>query len=403
MAKRLTALAVENARPRATSYEVKDASSPLRLVVHPSGKRAWITRYRRPDGRTAKLTHERFVPLVEARRWAAEAMAELAAGRDPGVLQREAAVAEQKAAAERAGDTVAGWAARFIERHVEKNTGATNIAQARHVFDDIVLPAWPGRTVHDIKRRDVIELVESVAEDRPVMANRMLAHLSRFFNWLCERDVIAASPCGGVKRPAKEKARDRTLNDDEIKRLWAACDAIGDPAGSCIKVLLLTGQRRSEVAGMRRSEINGELWSLGPSRTKNKKAHDVPLSAQALALVESMPNIGDYVFTASGTAPLNNFDRAKREIDALMKPTQPFVFHDLRRTAASGLQRLGVQLQVIEKVLNHTSGSFRGIVAVYQRHSFDTEKRIALQKWAAHVDALVRGESAGNVIALARR
>ena len=120
-----------------------------------------------------------------------------------------------------------------------------------------------GYVVHDIKRRDVIELLEQIALDRPIMANRTHGVISKLFNWLCERDVIVASPCAGVKRPSEENARERVLTDPEIKRLWLACDAIGGPAGACIKTLLLTGQRRSGVAGMRRSEIINSSRSAG--------------------------------------------------------------------------------------------------------------------------------------------
>src|SRR5262249_928571 len=151
------------------------------------------------------------------------------------------------------------------------------------------LPAWSGRVVHEIERRDVRELVEAVAQDRPVMANRALAHLSKFFNWLCEQDVLKASPCAGVRPPAKEKARERVLSDDEIVALWRACDAVGGREGTVVKLLVLTGQRLGEVIGMCRTEINGDTWSLSGERTKNKKAHSVPLSMQALALIDDVP------------------------------------------------------------------------------------------------------------------
>src|SRR5262249_55110694 len=150
----------------------------------------------------------------------------------------------------------------FIERYAKKKTRPKSWAQAEHVFSKIVLPAWRGRVIHDIQRRDIRQLVESVAERHPIMANRALAHLSRFFSWLCEQDVIAASPCVGVKPPSKETARDRVLSDDEIKTLWAACETIGGAAGPAIKLLLLTGQRCGEVVGLRRSEISGDVWTL---------------------------------------------------------------------------------------------------------------------------------------------
>jgi integrase len=403
MAKPLTAKAIENLRPGDTRREIPDAGCRgLYLILQPSGRRAWAVRYRF-GGKPRKLTLDGVGTLAAARKAATDALHQLEQGRDPAVLKFETKATAERASADRAADTVEQWAAHFIERHAKRKTRQNSWKQTTHVFDDIVLPAWRGRTVHDIKRRDIIEVVEGVAEDRPIMANRTLAALSKFFAWLCERDIITASPCTGVKRPSDEHARDRVLSDDEIHALWLACDAIGGPAGACVKMLLLTGQRRSEVSGMRRVEITGDVWTLSPERTKNGQRHDVPLSEQALAIIESMPVIGDYIFTSTGAAPLWHFDRIKRLLDAHVKPETPWVLHDLRRTAASGMAKLGIRLPIIEKVLNHSSGTFRGIVGTYQRHDFAGEKRHALQAWADHVDAIVRGEPRGNVTPLRGR
>src|SRR6266446_257347 len=400
MAKRLTAIAVENARPRAQSYEVKDASSPLRLAVQPTGRKSWIVRYRRPppDGRTAKLTHEQFMPLAEARKWAAEAMAELARGNDPAALKFDAQAKAEKAAADRNADTIDRWAAQFIERHANKKRPSTR-RQVVHVLDNIVLPAWHGRTVHEIQRRDIRELVEGVAEDRPVLANRALAWLSKFFNWLFERDIIAASPCAGVKPPNKEPARDRVLTDDEIKALWQACDIIKGPAGPAVKLLLLTGQRPCEVVGMTRNEISGDAWTLLPARTKNKRRHDVPLSTQALAIIDAMPVIDeDFVFTSSETPRLGSMSRTKAALDAQMQPKERWQLRDLRRTCASGMQRLGVRVEVIERALNHVSGVYRGVAGVYQVDPLADDVRSALQRWANHVEGLISGTPAEDKV-----
>jgi integrase len=153
-----------------------------------------------------------------------------------------------------------------------------------------------------------------------------------------------------------------------------------------------------------RARSNGDVWSLPPHKTKNRKGHDVPLSRQAPELIEAMPDVGDVIFTtADGARPIRNFSRIKLAVDEIMKPEQPFVWHDLRRTRASGMARLGVQLPVIEKVLNHSSGTFRGIVAVYQRHDFATEKRDALARWSDHVEAVVKGEPASGKVVKLRR
>jgi integrase len=263
-----------------------------------------------------------------------------------------------------------------------------------------VVPAWSGRVIHDIARRDVRELVERVAEDRPVMANRALAHLSKFFAWLCQRDVIPASPCVGVVRPAEEHARERVLDDAEIRRLWFACDAIGGTAGSCIKLLLLTGQRRGEIAHLKWSEVKGNTIELPAERMKAKQPHVVPLSTHAAAIIASLPHIGDYVF---GEVPISHFDRIKRQLDTHMGKTAPWVVHDLRRTCASGMAKIGIAVPTIEKTLAHRSGTFRGVVGVYQRHTFVPEMSAALQRWADHVAHVVGGKPAEVVPIAARR
>jgi integrase len=401
---RLTAKAVENLKPAAVRREVPDSGCRgLYLVLQPSGRKAWAVRYRF-DGKTRKLTLDAGLTLAEAREAATSALREVERGNDPATIKFEARAQDAAAAADRKRDTIERLAILFIEQYAKRKTRKSSWRQAEHVLNNIALPAWHGRVVHDIQRRDIRELVESVAKDRPVMANRALAHLSKFFNWLCEQDIIAASPCAGVKPPAKEQARDRILSDTEIKALWTACDAISAPAGPAVKLLLLTGQRCSEVIGMKRSEISGDVWTLPPQRTKNKQRHEVPLSAQALVIIETIPAIDDdYVFTTSETKRLGNMSRAKAALDAQMQPKEGWVLHDLRRTAASGMAKLGIRLPVIEKCLNHKSGTFRGIVGVYQRHDFAAEKRDALQRWADYVDQIVGGEPAKVVPLRGRR
>jgi integrase len=401
MAKPLTAKKVENIMPTGVRQEILDSGCRgLYLIVQPSGRKSWAVRYRF-GGKAKKLTLDGVGSLGEARKAAADALHELERGNDPASLKFDAKAAAEKAAAERAGDTVDNLAAQFVERYAKKRTRFASWRMTQRIFERIVLPAWRGRVVHDIKRRDVIDLVEGVAEKTPILANRVHAVLSKFFNWLASRDAIVASPVAGVARPSKENARDRILNDDEIKALWSACDALGGSASACVKLLLLTGQRRGEVAGMCWTEIDGDLWTLPPERTKNNARHTVPLSRQAMAIIEAAPQTGDEVdrvFTGAGNRRLAGFSHLKDQIDAQMKAKTPWVFHDLRRTVASGMAKLGVKLPVIERVLNHKSESFAGIVGVYQRHDFASEKRDALQRWADHVDTIVHGAPAGKVV-----
>jgi integrase len=280
---------------------------------------------------------------------------------------------------------------------VRRKTRPGSQKATESIFRRLVLPAWKGRSVHDIRRRDVIPLVEGIAVARPILANRMLAALSKFFRWAVARDLITASPVTGVERPTVEVARDRYLDDGEIAQLWAACDPALGTGGAFVKMLLLTGCRRNEVARMNWSEIdaNQRLFLLPAERSKNKLAHSVPLTPQAWGIIESMPRISDYVFAAArGDGAINCFGVIKDKLDAKLKFAKPWRLHDTRRSVASGMQRLGVRLEVIEAALGHTSGSFKGIVGTYQRHDFPVERRIALEKWADHIEQLTGGTPA---------
>jgi integrase len=265
-----------------------------------------------------------------------------------------------------------------------------------------VLPAWRGRKVADIARREIIDLVESVAADTPYAGNRLLAALSKFFSWLVARDVIAMSPAAGVERPHREVARERVLDDDELRRLWRACEDEG-PFGAALRLMILTGTRRNEVSAMPWEELheNRQLWLLPAERTKNDRPHAIPLPTQARAIIESRPQINGsaFVFTIDGRRPIVGWAKVKREISikAGLNP-KSWRLHDLRRTCASGMQRLGTPVPVVEKALNHVSGTFRGIVATYQRHTYAKEIRVALQAWADHVEELVSGRKSSKVV-----
>jgi integrase len=257
-----------------------------------------------------------------------------------------------------------------------------------------VLPRWRGRIIDSITKRDVLDVLDRVvAAGKPVAANRTFAVVRKLFNWCVARDIVAASPCIAVKRPAKEQTRDRVLSDDELRHVWRAADQVGAPLGSLVKLLILTGQRRDEVARMSWLELDLEnkLLRLPRERVKNNRAHDVPLSPQALSVIEALPRFVEspHVLTTNGNVPTRNYNWGMRRLRSKLPPMPPWTLHDLRRTCASGMARLGIALPVIEKVLNHASGSFAGIVGVYQRHDFAEEKRKALEAWGRHISGLV--------------
>ena len=393
--KTLTDIAIRNLKPRPARYEVPDLGARgLRVIVFPTGRKSFAVRYRNTAGRTRKLTLPGGVTLAAARKLTADALLDVAQGRDPATAKQDA----RRSARSRVDDTVERLAEQYIEQHAKRRTRHNSARATLGIFRNIVLPAWGKRSVYEIRRRDVIELLENVASDRPVMANRVKTALSRFFRWLADRDVIAASPCVGVAAPTRETPRDRVLSDDELRRLWLACEAIDGPAGVCIKLLVLTGQRRSEIAGLRWDEVDGDVLALPAARMKGRAPHVVPLSTQAAALIESMPRNGAEVFGRL----IGNFARLKRALDAHMGATPEWVIHDIRRSVASGMAKLGIAVPVIEKILAHRSGTFRGIVGTYQRHSFLPEMAAALQKWADHIDRLV-GSRPAKVVKLRQR
>jgi integrase len=437
MTKALTAKRIENSQPGANRQEIPDGLLVgLYLVVQPSGAKSFAVRYRHA-GQPRKLTLGAFpaLNLEAARDIGGKALRAAAEGRDPATEKQaakgDAKKAEMEAARSRR-DLFENVAREFIERHAMKSNKPTTWRETARILglrpspDDPavlldvggdVMPAWRGRPIQDISKRDVIALLDSV-NDRgsPIMANRVLSAVRKLFNWCVARDVIQVSPCTLVTPPAPERSRDRILNDAELKLVWNGADAEGWPFGPLVKLLVLTGQRLAEVGGMRWDELNLEnkLWTLPAERVKNGERHEVPLSDAAIAVLTALPRIKttkSFVFTTRRDAAVSGFSRAKDRLDACVAAAVTggapamahWTFHDLRRTMASGMARLGIQLPVIEKVLNHTSGSFRGVVGVYQRHSFSDEKRAALQAWASFVQSVVSSQSPENVVNLRGR
>lgn len=406
MAKKLTARKIEQIRPDSIKrIEIPDAGRPgLYLVVQPSGKKSWAVRYR-VNGRPRKLTLTGFPSLATARKLAQEVLDEVAEGRDPAAEKQAA-----KRQADTGSDLFSTVAAQFVQRHARPNTRASSARQTERILAKEVLPKWGNRRIQTISKRDVLDLLDSIADRRGrkhekcLSANRVWSVVRKLFNWAIQRDIIGTSPVAGVKAPIEERAGERILSDDEIRWFWRACHELAYPFGRFAQLLLLTGQRRAEVAGARYTEMNlgNRSWAIPGERTKNGEAHDVALSEPAFAIIESLPRIRsteNYLFTTNGESRISGYSRAKRAIDKLMRDMAreradagaeipPWTFHDLRRTAASGMARLGTPLPVIEKVLNHVSGSFAGVVGVYQRHHFAEEKRMALENWGKFVLSL---------------
>ena len=406
---KLKAATVETLQATDKRQEIPDdLCTGLYLVVQPTGKKSWQVRYRH-GGVHRRMTLASFptLPLAAARVRAREVMAAASEGRDPA-QEVKAAKAPKP---EDGRDQIKALIGQYDKRHLK---GLKSGDVVRRELDRFVVTAWGERDIHSITKRDVIDLLDGIADSgRVVTANRVRAYLNKFLNWAVERDILSLSPATGVKPVAKEASRDRVLTDDEIRWFWQACEAEGFPWGPLGKVLLLTGQRLNEAAQITEGEIRGDLWHLSADRTKNGRAHDVPLSdaVQAvLGAVERIDGKPGFIFTTTGTTPVSGFFKARAHLaDAMERIAAEergevveiprWTFHDLRRTAATGMARLGIPVRVTEAVLNHVSGTGGGIVAVYQRHDYADEKRKALETWACFVMSLVQGR-ADNVVQL---
>ena len=236
------------------------------------------------------------------------------------------------------------------------------------------------------------------AKSGPVAANRLRAEARACWGWAVKRGSLTGNPWEATPRPlARETARERVLSDAELGALYIAAGALAEPWDVLVRLLILTGQRRGEVAGMRWDEVDLDAaqWSLPGARTKNGQPHVVPLTAEAMALLRTVKRRkgAELVFEGPRKTAVSGFGKVKARLDAELAQAAPksdrkvasWVLHDLRRTMATGLQRLGVRLEVTEAVLNHVSGSRSGIVGVYQRHGWEAEKAAALRAWTAHV------------------
>ncbi len=423
---RLTDAACQRLKaPAGARVEYFDAGFPgLALRVsgptpgHPEGRKAWTLFYRLSPGRGGKqkrLTLDPPYPalgLAAARKKAGDALTMLAKGADPA-----AEIAKAREEAARVPDTVAGVVELFIKRHLqEKKRAPRYIEETRRNFNLHVLPKWERRDIARITRREVIELLDVVADGEdgrggPIAANRVLAAVRALFNFAMKRGIIEATPISGIDRPADETPRERTLTADELRELWPHFEALGYPFGWFFQLVLLTGQRRSEVAGMRWDalDLEAKTWTLGSDETKPGRGHVVPLADPAVSILRSLPRKAasgsnkpsPYVFTTKGDTPSSGFSVAKRRIEegiakvrkeAKADPMAPWRIHDLRRTAATEMGRLGVSEFIIGRVLNHAAKGVTG--RVYNRYEYLNEKRSALDLWARYLDTLTKPPAA---------
>ena len=296
-----------------------------------------------------------------------------------------------------------------VERYLavqKKDTRYWRMARARLQSADV--KAIEDRPIALITRAQIVAVIDKVQERSNASARLLFGDMRPIFAWALNRAAIESNPMGGMRGPTPSQPRDRFLSDEEIKAFWQAASEQSWPFKNVFKLLLLTGQRRGEVAGMRWRELDfhNATWTIAKERCKNGKAHTIDLSPKALRILDPFgdavafrPAVStqDFVFSTTGTTPVNGFCGVKERLDKRMhkllgEKFQPWRTHDLRRTAASGMAALGIQPHVIVRVLNHLSGVQGGLTGVYQRYEYREERKQAILNWNEHVAQIVRGK-----------
>lgn len=447
MAKILTAASVSKLRPMKDLREIPDGQAVgLYLLIHPSNKKVWALRYRRPrDNRPAKLTLGTVfsaddgsepdvnpvigghLSLAGARRLVGELKHEIALGRDPGaahIAKKRNTSTTHDAFGSAARDFILGYRIRKTGKQPRRMEGTARMIGLQPMEDGTlnIIPGsltarWRDIPISEIDEDMIYRVIDearvkgvpglqrrNTGESEP-RARSLHSVLSVLFGWLKLKRRIKVDPTATLDAPTAPKARDRVLSDDEIKKLWSTCDDEGFPFGPIIKLLLLTGCRLNEIAGMKWSELDKGLTTLSllGERTKNNEKHSVAISQLSKSIFEGIDRIPgcDLIFTTNGERPVSGWSKLKRRIDATMN-IPDWRLHDLRRTAASGMQRIGVRVEVIERALNHISGSYSGVAGTYQRDPMVDDTRAALKKWADYIEDIIAGRKVGKVVPLRR-
>jgi integrase len=366
--------------------EIWDARIPAFGVrVSSAGTKTFILMYRH-RGRPRRLTLGRYpvLSLADARTKATEALLTINEGADPALVEH---------AVDDPTYQFDAVATSFVTRHCNVRNKASTAKETERLLNKHFVSAWKKRDVRDIRQSHINEILDAlVADDKPSEANHALGVIKTLFRWCMDRDMIAVSPCMKVKKPAKHGSRARVLSEAELKAVWGVLEPEGYPFGTMTKLLILTGQRRGEVTQMRSSQLDlkAKTWLIPAELSKNGREHLLPLSDHAIAVINSVPKHGnDLLFPARGNDDnvVSGFTRAKNRLDKLSGVTG-WTLHDLRRTTATFLGKLDTPPHVIERVLNHVSGSFAGVAGVYNRHTYLDEMRKALQAWGNHMSSL---------------
>jgi integrase len=388
MRTRLTPAGVRKARAddgadRTIFWDTKTAGFGLQVTA--TGHKSFVVQYR-AKGRSRRMAIDGVLSLEAARKRARALLGEVAHDRDP-LAERRADIAHER-------DTFQAIAESYFAR---EGKNLRTLEGRRQTLARLVYPVIGARPIADIRRSEIVRLLDGIEDKNgPVQADRTLAYIGKIMNWHASRSDEFRSPIvrGMARTSSKERARARVLTDHELRAVWKAAEATAGPFGAFIKFLLLTGARRSEAADLTRNEIVDGVWLLPAARNKVKQDLARPLSGAARNVVESLPKLGRYLFTSSGTKPLKGFAKSKERLDAACG-VKDWTLHDLRRTARSLLSRAGIAPDVAERCLGHVMPGVRG---VYDRHEYGKEKKRAFEALAAQIARIVDPQN--NVVAM---
>jgi len=442
MTRQLTAAAVLRLKPGKERLEIREAGTGLILVIHASGKKSWAMRFRRPNGRNGKLTLGKVdvdspeltedpvigtkLSLASARLLAVQVNRQRAMGRDV-IADLVAAKKKQQIDKATKAYTYPAAVRQFVEEHsrARKNRGWRDQAKFLGLrFDDVaaqpeiisgsLADRWKDLPIGDIGGHDIFAAIDEARRHgtpgrkqykaglSDARGRHLAAALSTLFGWLLQHRKITVNPCLGMFKPPPSPPRDRKLTDDEVRLFWRQSEKLGYPFAPFLRLLLLTGTRRDEAAGIQKSELSDGRWTIPAIRVKNKREHLVPLSPQAEKIIADAMTFSDnseYVFTTNGRSHVSGFSKIKARLDALMREEagsnfRPWRLHDLRRTVASGMAQIRIEPHIIEAVLNHFSGFRSGVAGTYNVWQYEPDKRSALERWALHVEGLIDGRPA---------
>jgi integrase len=359
------------------------------LMVTKAGHRSFVYQYRAAN-RSRRITFPITLGLEKARKEARKALGGVAAGGDP--LQ------ERRKAAAQAENTLRSVCEEYLRRDGRRLRSRDQIDA---VLKRLVYPKLGARQIESIRRSEIVRLLDKIDDERgPVMADRVLAHVRKIMNWHASRTDDFRSPIvrGMARTSAKEQARERVLDDNELRTIWKTAQGSPGPFSDLVRFILLTAARRNEAAHMARQELSGDDWIIPAARYKTKFDHVIPLSQAARDLLTTIPRIkgNPFVFTTGADRPISGFSKFKRDFDKACGVSD-WTLHDLRRTARSLMSRANVNSDHAERCLGHVIGGVRGI---YDRHAYYTEKKAAFEALAAQIDRILHPRD--NVIPLTR-